>query len=109
MRNLITSSLIVLALFGCMAGPNYQRPTIEAPSSWRFEEKKAGEVANAPWWEQFDDPALDEIIQDALKENKDVKIAAVTATGVPNPAMPSTKAPKAKAMRINWIRASGAT
>ena len=34
--------------------------------------------------------------------------AAVIATGAPNPAAPSINAPKQKAMRITWIRGSGA-
>ena len=76
MRNVIISSLLVLPLFGCMVGPNYRRPAVETPSSWRFEEKEAREVANTTWWEQFDDPVLNELIQIALKENKDLKIAA---------------------------------
>ena len=59
-----------------MVGPNYQRPAVETPASWRFEEKEAREVANTPWWEQFDDPVLNELIQVALRENKDLKIAA---------------------------------
>ena len=33
-------------------------------------------VANTAWWEQFDDPVLNELIQIALQENKDLKIAA---------------------------------
>jgi len=59
-----------------MVGPNYRRPSVETPSSWRFEEKKAREVANTKWWEQFGDPVLNELIEIALRENKDVKIAA---------------------------------
>jgi multidrug efflux system outer membrane protein len=59
-----------------MIGPSYQRPSVETPTSWRFEEKKAKEVANTAWWKQFDDPVLNELIQIALKENKDAKIAA---------------------------------
>jgi multidrug efflux system outer membrane protein len=59
-----------------MIGPSYQRPSVETPTSWRFEEKKTKEVANTAWWEQFDDPVLNELIQIALKENKDAKIAA---------------------------------
>jgi len=74
-RNVI-SFLLVLSLFGCMVGPNYRRPSIETPSSWRFEEKEAREVANTKWWEQFGDPVLNELIETALKENKDIKIAA---------------------------------
>jgi outer membrane protein, multidrug efflux system len=76
MRNLIISSMLTLTFFGCMVGPNYRRPAVETPTLWRFEEKEAREVANTAWWEQFDDPALNELIRNALKENKDVKIAA---------------------------------
>ncbi|MBI5967856.1 MAG: efflux transporter outer membrane subunit, partial [Deltaproteobacteria bacterium] len=77
MRNVIIYSLFTLTLFGCMIGPNYQRPSVETPPSWRFEEKEAKEVSNTAWWEQFDDPVLNGLIQTALKENKDLKIAAV--------------------------------
>ena len=76
MRNVVISSLLVLTLFGCMTGPNYRRPVVEIPPSWRFEEKEAKEVANMAWWEQFSDPVLDELIHVALKENQDIKIAA---------------------------------
>ncbi len=75
MRRLVVS-LLTLALFGCMVGPNYQRPEVKAPSSWRFEEKEAQNVANTAWWEQFDDAILTELILTALRENKDLKIAA---------------------------------
>ena len=76
MRKGIIFSLFALAMFGCMVGPNYKRPVVEAPTSWRFEEKEAREVANTAWWEQFDDSVLNELVRIALKENKDVKIAA---------------------------------
>ena len=67
--------LVALALTGCMLGPNYQRPSVDVPQSWRFEDKEAKDVANTAWWEQFNDPVLNELIQAALKENKDLKIA----------------------------------
>jgi multidrug efflux system outer membrane protein len=77
MRKVFISFLFTLILSGCAVGPNYQRPSVETPPSWRFEEKEAKEVANTAWWEQFEDPVLNELIQIALKENKDLKIAAV--------------------------------
>ena len=77
MRNVVISYLLTLTLFGCAVGPNYQRPSVETPPSWRFEEKETKEVANTAWWEQFDDPVLNEVIQTALKENKDLQMAAV--------------------------------
>ena len=36
------------------------------------------------------------------------RIAAVIATGAPKPATPSRNDPKANAIRITWIRGSGA-
>ncbi len=80
MRKIIILSLTVLAvsfaLLGCMVGPNYQRPQVDTPQSWRFEDKEAKDVANTAWWQQFDDPVLNDLIHIALQENKDVKIAA---------------------------------
>jgi multidrug efflux system outer membrane protein len=76
MPNVVISFLLALTLFGCAVGPNYQRPSVGSPPSWRFEEKEAREVANTAWWEQFEDPVLNDLIQTALKEDKDVKIAA---------------------------------
>ena len=76
MRNLIIFLTLTFILLGCMVGPDYRRPSVETPKLWRFEEKEAREVANTAWWEQFDDPVLNKLIRNALKENKDVKIAA---------------------------------
>jgi outer membrane protein, multidrug efflux system len=69
--------LVAFALTGCAIGPDYTRPTIDMPKSWRIEEEKASkDAANMAWWEQFQDPVLKELIEIALMENKDVKIAA---------------------------------
>jgi len=75
MHKILLPFLLALVLSGCMMGPDYRRPTVEAPKSWRFEEKEAQEISNAAWWKQFNDPVLNELIQVALKENKDLKIA----------------------------------
>jgi len=76
MRKIVISSVLTLALIGCMVGPNYQSPVVETPPSFRFEDEEARDLANTAWWEQFDDPVLNDLIQIALQENKDVKIAA---------------------------------
>jgi len=72
---ILTLNLLILVT-GCMVGPNYQRPAIDTPQSWRFEDKEAMDVANTAWWEQFKDPVLDDLIKTAIQENKDLKIAA---------------------------------
>ncbi len=63
-------------LGGCAVGPDYKRPAVETPQTFRFQEKDAGAIADTAWWRQFRDPALDELIAVALRENKDVQIAA---------------------------------
>ena len=76
MRKILLILLSAFSLFGCMMGPNYQRPEVDTPQTWRFEDKEAKDVANTAWWEQFNDPVLNDLIQTALRENKDIKIAA---------------------------------
>ncbi len=76
MRSITAIALLVLTLSGCMVGPEYKRPLVETPQSWRFEEKEAKDIVNTAWWHQFNDPVLDELVGIALRENKDLKIAA---------------------------------
>jgi multidrug efflux system outer membrane protein len=63
-------------LAGCAVGPDYKRPAVDAPQAFRFQGSEAGRIADTAWWAQFRDPVLDELIGVALRENKDVKIAA---------------------------------
>jgi outer membrane protein, multidrug efflux system len=76
MRKAVILLFVVVALGGCMVGPDYKRPTLDLPNSWRFEDAAAKDTANEAWWGQFDDPVLKDLIQVALQENKDVRIAA---------------------------------
>jgi len=70
-------SLVLFSLFGCtVVGPDYVRPTVDSPEDWRVDYAAAADVANTRWWEQFDDPVLNQLIDTALRENKDVRIAA---------------------------------
>jgi len=59
-----------------MIGPDYRRPTVDTPQDWRFQEQETRELADTLWWEQFDDPVLNDLIKIGLAENKDIKIAA---------------------------------
>jgi multidrug efflux system outer membrane protein len=69
-------SLLVLPLFGCTVGPDYVRPEVHSPETWRVDYAAAAGVSNLRWWEQFQDPVLNELIDIALRENKDLRIAA---------------------------------
>jgi len=67
---------LALLAGGCALGPNYKRPAVPAPPTWRdMPVAEAQSLANKPWWELFDDPQLQELIRIALVENKDLKIA----------------------------------
>jgi multidrug efflux system outer membrane protein len=67
---------LALAVAGCTVGPNYTRPQVDAPSAWRVEYQEAAEAANTPWWQAFGDPTLDRLVDDAVRENLDLQIAA---------------------------------
>src|ERR1041385_9088889 len=57
----------MLALSACALGPNYKRPPVASPAVFRGEEGAAQQasIADLPWWEVFNDPALASLIRDA--------------------------------------------
>jgi outer membrane protein, multidrug efflux system len=77
-RTRVVSSLVVVALLGgCAIGPNYKRPSVAEPPTFRGQATgEAASLADAPWWEVFQDPSLKALIQEALRRNYDVRIAA---------------------------------
>jgi multidrug efflux system outer membrane protein len=66
-----------LLLAGCAVGPNYERPKVPTPPQYRFVEgaAQAQSLADAPWWQVFDDPTLQALIRDAIANNLDLRIA----------------------------------
>lgn len=59
-----------------MVGPDYEAPEIQAPEAWRTAAPdNAASIANQSWWEVFHDEDLQNLIQVALEENKDLKMA----------------------------------
>ena len=68
--------MLGLAVSGCVVGPDYSRPPVDAPAAFRFEPKDVAETANTEWWKQFGDPVLDQLIATALANNLNVKVAA---------------------------------
>lgn len=74
LRGLLVLAFVVFTS-GCLVGPDYQRPQIDTPQTWRVEDKTAQAITNMAWWEQYNDPVLNGLVQSALQDNKDVKIA----------------------------------
>jgi multidrug efflux system outer membrane protein len=69
-------ALCAALLEACTLGPDYARPKVDVPANFRFADTEMSQVAGPAWWEQFHDPALNDLIAVALANNKDVKIAA---------------------------------
>ncbi len=76
MHKLFLTCILFLLLTGCMTvGPDYQRPEVETPETWRFESEEARELGDTSWWERFQDPVLNDLVETALQGNKNLRIA----------------------------------
>lgn len=75
MKLLLVKSFVAMSLFtGCFR-PNYVPQYVDVPDSWRLTGDEGSTLCNLRWWEQFDDPVLNELIWTALNNNLDLKIA----------------------------------
>lgn len=72
----IVTLMIIVSLTGCAMGPDFKKPVVETPHNFRFSDSESKEVVNLNWWELFDDPVLYSLVVMALKDNKDLMIAA---------------------------------
>lgn len=66
---------------GCAVGPNYKRPAVSVPNSYRGltpeeAETQAASIGDQKWWEIFQDEQLRFLIRTAVQQNYDVRIAA---------------------------------
>lgn len=70
--------LLSCALFftACKMGPDYVRPAEPTEEGWRLAPTTSESLANLPWWELLEDPELQKLVNVALKENLDLRIAA---------------------------------
>jgi len=76
-RNAVALALAVALVSACtVVGPDYVRPTVAMPETWRIDYSHDAEAANTKWWQRFRDPVLDQLIETALRENRDVMVAA---------------------------------
>ncbi|EPJ87367.1 MULTISPECIES: AdeC/AdeK/OprM family multidrug efflux complex outer membrane factor [Pseudomonas] len=82
-KSLLSLTIAAVVLSGCSLIPDYQRP--DAPVAAQYPQGPAYEAANAPgqaaaeqgWKQFFHDPALQQLIQVALENNRDLRVAAL--------------------------------
>jgi hypothetical protein len=58
---------------GCAVGPNYKRPSIDAPEVTRGQigPAEAASLADLPWWQVFEDPVVQQLVGEAVRQNYD--------------------------------------
>lgn len=62
---------------GCAVGPNYKSPEVHAPAAFRGAEPKGtNSLGDWSWWDLYRDPVLRNLIQAALTNNYDLRLAA---------------------------------
>ncbi len=80
MRQTLCALMIALALTGCTVGPDYRRPPLNIPSTYRGPLPAAASqhraFADLEWWKLFQDEQLQALIDAALEQNYDLRIAA---------------------------------
>ncbi len=80
----LTFLCVITCLTGCMVGPDYERPDTVVTEVDRFAWLPADwDDANqpetvGPWWTQFNDPVLDDLVDQALMANTDILVALST-------------------------------
>jgi multidrug efflux system outer membrane protein len=82
MRNCLALLCAALVLSGCTMGPNYRRPTVAVPPTYRglapdgTALTETATLGDQKWWDIFQDEQLRTLIHTALQQNYDLRIAA---------------------------------
>lgn len=71
--------VLVVALAGCKAGPDYQRPAQELPQSWAgkggWKAAAPGVVDSSDWWQLYADPQLNDLLAELEQGNQSLAAA----------------------------------
>jgi multidrug efflux system outer membrane protein len=69
-------ALCCALLAGCAVGPNYKRPPVDSPATFRFDNAATNtSFADLEWWRVYQDNVLQALIREALTNNYDLRIA----------------------------------
>jgi multidrug efflux system outer membrane protein len=76
-RRTVLTLTAAAALGGCTVGANYARPQMPVPSEHRFVQNtsQAASLADASWFQVFDDPTLQGLIKEGIASNLDLQAA----------------------------------
>jgi len=74
---LLAMTVAITLASACTVGPNYKRPEMSPPPTYRWaaETQAAASLADTPWWQIFDDEALQALLRESLAHNLDLRLA----------------------------------
>ena len=80
LRNSLSAPLAAL-LAACAVGPDYHRPSADVPPAWQpeapwHEAAPEDTALKGNWWELFQDPQLNPLVEQALAGNQNLRVAA---------------------------------
>ena len=79
-HRVVAGLLVAASLAGCVVGPRYRTPSTPASAKGAFVSSTPAAADDqslpAGWWRLYSDPTLDYLVQRALTENQDLKVAA---------------------------------
>lgn len=70
--------LLAAGLSACALGPDYTRPDVETPTTYRgaaLTDTPPGSLGDLAWWDLYQEPELRNLIEQALAHNLDLRIA----------------------------------
>ena len=74
-------SIMLLAFVAaCTLGPEFEKPEVDLPNHWTVptgDELEASPVQNTKWWEVFNDPELNQLLDIAWRQNNSLEIAGL--------------------------------
>ena len=70
---------LLLALGGCASWTStpYEAPVLDLPARWTPPALPAGVETTANWWQAFNDPALNTLVDEVLARNNDLAVAGL--------------------------------
>ena len=71
-KSLLLATLVIF-MTSCTMGPDYTRPEVTEAESYRGDTTAGESVANLAWWELFGDSVLQNLLSEALKNNRDLR------------------------------------
>ncbi len=77
MKRTALAAALLTALTGCSLIPNYQQPAAPVAEQWNTLSAQQSLTTLPNWREFFQDPALQSLIETALDNNRDLRIAAL--------------------------------